>query len=390
MSIFESITNKYIPVNKDPVRVYRSRIGKFQGWVSVAINTLLFAIKLVIGLMVNSVAMMADAIHTFSDVISSSVVIWGFNEAEKPADKEHPYGHGRAEYIAALIIAVLLFVAGIEFIESSIDAIRNPEPINPEWWMIIVVFLTIFLKEFTARYAEFLSTKIASGALHADAWHHRIDAISSVLVVVALILGKFGITGVDGWAGLGVSAFIIWTGIEIAKDSVDDLLGKPPSDEEIEDIRLQTMKVDGVLGAHDIAIHSYGKDRFVSIHIEIDSKNSPSNAHDIAEAVEERLHDYLDVAPTVHVDPVKLSHPKVKEVREYLETYWSNDERITGFHDVRIVDTDNHQVILFGINIDPELSRSMSVKCCKDLEQATSDQFPGYEINVKISGKHLF
>lgn len=390
MNIFESFTTKFIPLRKDPDRVYRSRIGKFQGWVSVTVNTLLFVIKLGIGLMVNSVAMMADAIHTLSDVISSGVVIWGFHEAEKPADKEHPYGHGRAEYIAALIISVLLFVAGIEFIKSSIHAILNPEPFDPAWWMIGAVILTIFVKELTARYAEFLSEKIASGALHADAWHHRTDALSSLLVVAAFILGKYGITGVDGWAGLGVSVIIIWTGIEIARDSVDDLLGKPPSEEEIEAIRQQALKVDGVLGVHDIAVYSYGNDRFVSIHVEIDSEKSPSCAHDIAEAVEDRLQDILDVSPTVHVDPVKLSHPMVNEVREYLETEWRQDERINGFHDVRIVDTENHQVILFGINIDPELNNNNIVKCCRDLERAVSDRFPGYKVNVKISGKHLY
>ncbi len=390
MPIFESITNKFVPVNKDSVRIYRSRIGKFQGWLSVTVNTVLFVIKLFIGLLVGSVAMMADAIHTLSDVISSIVVIWGFHEAEKPADKEHPYGHGRAEYIAALIIAVLLFVAGIEFIKSSFDAILNPEPMHPEWWMIGVVVLTIVFKELTARYAEFLSTKIASGALHADAWHHRVDAISSVLVVIAFVFGKYGVYGIDGWAGLGVSVFIFITGIEIARDSIDDLIGKPPTGEEIEDIRKQTVVIDGVLGAHDIAVHSYGKDKFVSIHIEIDSENSPSRAHDIAEAVEEILADSLDVSPTVHVDPVKLSHPKVKEIRKFLDTNWGADERITGFHDVRVVDTENHQVILFGINTDPELSRSRTVECCNDLERAVAEQFPDYEVNIKISGMHLF
>ncbi len=390
MSLFESITNSIVPVGKDPVRIYRSRIGKLQGWVSILVNAILFVFKLIIGLMVHSVAMIADAIHTLSDVISSSVVIWGFHEAEKPADVEHPYGHGRAEYIAALIIAVLLFVAGIEFIESSIKAILNPEPIDPAWWMIIVIIVTIILKEITARYAEFLSTKIASGALHADAWHHRIDAISSLLVVVAFIMAKFDIHGLDGWAGLGVSLFIMYTGYEIAKESVDDLLGKPPTEEEIEDIRKQAMDIPGVEGAHDIAIHSYGRDKFVSIHIEIDSETSPSKAHDIAEEVEESLHNTLGVAPTVHIDPVKLSHPMVTKVRDYLEQSWGSDNRVTGFHDVRVVDTDNHHVILFGVNTAPNMTRKRSIAFSQEIETSVLIAFPEYEVNIKISGLHLY
>ncbi len=390
MKIFQYITESFVPKGKEPVRRYRSRIGKFQGWLSVIVNAFLFFIKITIGLVINSVAMIADAFHTLSDVISSAIVIWGFNEAEKPADKEHPFGHGRVEYIATLIIAILLCVAGVEFFRASVDAIRHPKPIHPAWWMILVVVLTMVVKEITARYAIFLSSKIASGTLHADAWHHRIDALSSLLVVIAFILARFGINNLDGWAGLGVSFFIVWTGFEIAKDAVDDLIGKPPTEDEIEDIRLRALKVDGVLGVHDIAVHSYGTDKFVSIHIEIDSECSPSRAHDIAEAVEEALKNALNISPTVHIDPVKMSHPVVKQVRDYLEQNWSKDDRIQSFHDVRVVDTENHQVILFGLQIDPTLSRQRVIACCSELEKDVLKAFPAYEINIKISGKHLF
>jgi len=179
--MFESMTNRFIPNTKESAKTYRTKIGVFQGWISVLVNSILFILKLVIGLMVGAVSVIADAVHTLSDVVSSVIVIWGFKQAEKPADVEHPYGHGRAEYIATLIIAILLCVAGIEFIEVAIDRIQNPELVVAEWWMIIIFSSTIILKEITARYAEFLSSKIASGTLHADAWHHRTDAISSIL-----------------------------------------------------------------------------------------------------------------------------------------------------------------------------------------------------------------
>ena len=166
--IFESITNRYIPKSKESTKVYRSRIGKFQGWISIIVNGLMFFLKLLIGLIIGSISVIADAFHTLTDVISSGVVIWGFNESEKPADKEHPYGHGRVEYIATLIIAILLGVASVEFFEVSVRRIISPSPVNAEWWMIVVIAFTIVIKEITARYAEFLSTKIASGTLHAD------------------------------------------------------------------------------------------------------------------------------------------------------------------------------------------------------------------------------
>ncbi len=388
--MFEIITHKFVPKGKEPARMYRTRIGKFQGWVSVIINGFLFIIKMGLSLVVGSISLLADAIHTLSDLISSAVVIWGFNEAEKPADEDHPYGHGRAEYIATLIIAILLAVAGIEFIESSISRLMNPEPITPEWWMIGLIGLTILLKELTARYGEFLSGKIASGTLHADAWHHRTDAISSLLVMSAMIAGKYGYYQIDGWAGLGVAFFIMWTGYEIAKTAIDDLLGKPPTEDEVNEVRQMVQKIDGVLGAHDIAIHSYGKDKFISIHIEIDGNESPASAHDISENVENILKEKLGISPTVHVDPIYPNHPIVKEVRAYLDTHYSNHEWLSNYHDIRIVDTEEHHVILFGINFKPGTTQKVAIKCQQNIEMEISGFFPEFDVMIKSSGLHQF
>ena len=388
--MFEALTNRFIPNTKESAKMYRTKIGVFQGWISVLVNSILFILKLVIGVMVGAVSVIADAVHTLSDVVSSIVVIWGFKQAEKPADVEHPYGHGRAEYIATLIIAILLCVAGIEFVEASIDRIQNPERVAAEWWMILILMVTIILKEITARYAEFLSSKIASGTLHADAWHHRIDAISSILVVAAMIAGKYGNPVVDGWAGLGVAFFLIYTGFEIAKDAVDDLIGKPPTSEEVEVIRQIVMSVDGVLGAHDIIIHSYGHDKFASVHVEIDADETTAVAHDISEEVEDKLEKAIGVEPTVHLDPVHPNDPLVQEVNKVLSLLCESDERIADIHDVRIVNTENHHVILFGINIQVGLSQKGIVSCTLNLENRLKEKFKNYEINIKVSPLHRF
>jgi len=388
--VFEALTNRFIPNTKESAKMYRTKIGVFQGWISVLVNSILFIFKLVIGVMVGAVSVIADAIHTLSDVVSSIVVIWGFKQAEKPADVEHPYGHGRAEYIATLIIAILLCVAGIEFIEASIDRIQNPEQVVAKWWMILILMVTIILKEITARYAEFLSTKIASGTLHADAWHHRIDALSSLLVVGALIAGKYGYPSSDGWAGLGVALFLIYTGFIIAKDAVDDLIGKPPTSEEVEVIRQIVMSVDGVLGAHDIIVHSYGHDKFASVHVEIDADETTAVAHDISEEVENKLEKAIGVEPTVHLDPVHPNDPLVQEVNKVLSLLYESDGRITDIHDVRIVNTENHHVILFGINIKLGISQKEIVSCTLNLENRLKEKFKNYEINIKVSPLHRF
>ena len=388
--MFEYLTNKFVPEQKESSWTYRNQIGIFQGWVSTTVNIVLFIFKLFIGLMTGAVSLIADAVHTLSDVITSLIVIWGFNQAKKPADMGHPYGHGRAEYIATLIISILLCVAGIEFIETAVHRIQNPILIISDWWMVIILGLTIIMKEITARYAEFLSSKIASGLLHADAWHHRTDAISSVLVLMALIAGNFGYPSIDGWAGLLVALILIYTGFEIARDSVDDLIGKPPDIMELDAIRKIALSVPGALGVHDISVHSYGHDRFVNIHAEINATKSAAEAHDISEEIESRLEKAMGVESTVHLDPVNPDDPLVKEVKNFLTEDKKIDDRITGIHDIRVVNTDNHHVILFGINIKLGISQKETVICKQELTGLLKQKFDGYEINIKVSASHQF
>ena len=389
MKVFKYISDKFVD-NTPAVKNYRSAIGKHQGWVSVYINGLLFVIKGIVGIVVGSVALIADAIHTLSDLVSSAVVIWGFKQVEKPADTEHPYGHGRVEYIATLIIAILLVVAGVEFIKSSVGRIMDPTPISPAWWMIIVIMLTVVLKELTARYAEFLSNKISSGTLSADAWHHRTDAISSLLVIIAMIAGKYGFQAADGWAGIGVALIVIWTGFSIAKEAIDDIIGAPPAEEEVNDIKQVVSTIDGVLGVHDITVHSYGRDKFVSIHVEIDETISSADAHDIAEDVEHLLSEKLAIEPTVHVDPISVDNPMIKKVRDFLNTKWSKDERIVSWHDIRIVDTEKHHVILFGINTKSGLTKLDNIAICEEIEKELIQKFEGFEVNIKASPIHRY
>ncbi|MFQ6611877.1 MAG: cation diffusion facilitator family transporter [Fidelibacterota bacterium] len=390
MKIFESFTDYFIPPTGESSPAFRSRIGKFQGLISIWVNSVLFLVKFIIGILAGSISVIADAIHTLSDVVSSIVVVWGFNEADKPADYEHPYGHGRAEYIATLIIAVLLTVAGIEFIKASVNRILHPEVIHPDSWMIAVIGLTILVKELIARYATYLSEKITSGTLYADAWHHRSDAISSFMVLVAMVAGKFGYNSIDGWAGLGVALFLIYTGWAVARDAVDDLIGKPPTFDDVERIRKTVMEVDGVLGAHDIIIHSYGHDKFVSIHVEIDSEESTDRAHDISENVETKLGSLLNVEPTVHVDPVKPGSPLVRKVNEFIAAHWLKDKRVINVHDIRIVETEEHNVILFGINLKSDLSKVQVAKCCQEIETSVQKAFNGFEVQIKVSPIHRF
>ena len=205
-----------------------------------------------------------------------------------------------------------------------------------------------------------------------------------------MILGKYGYSQVDGWIGLIVAMFIMWSGFVIAKAAVDDLIGKPPTIEEINDIRQLSQNVKGVMGVHDIAVHSYGKDKFASIHIEIDADENQMEAHNISENVEKILNRKLGVSPTVHVDPVSIKDPKTNEVKKYLKENYSDHEIITGFHDIRVVDTKRHHVILFGVDIKPNLSQSLIIQSCDVIEKQLQSIFPEFEVDISVSGSHNY
>ena len=183
---------------------------------------------------------------------------------------------------------------------------------------------------------------------------------------------------------------VIWTGFTIAKEAVDDIIGAPPAKDEIDDIKQVVSTVEGVLGVHDITVHSYGRDKFVSIHIEIDDTISSADAHDVAEDVEYILFKRLDIEPTVHVDPISINNPVIKKVKTHLEDNWKNDDRIVGWHDIRIVDTEKHHIILLGFNSKVGLTKSENVSICQELKQSMKSEFDKFDIHIKASPIHRY
>ena len=250
----------------------RSQYGSLEGWISIVINVVLFAVKIVTGLAINSVALIADAVHTLSDSATSVVVIVGFKIAKKPSDKEHPFGHGRVEPVATLIVSVLLFVAGVELLEKSVHSIFNSHATTASFGVILLITGTIFIKELMARFSYVLGDMIDSKALKADALHHRTDAISTVLVVVALIASHFGFSRIDGIMGACVSLIIFYSAYEIDKEAVNPLLGEAVSKETLKEIERIAKSHEGILGVHDIIFHKYVQTSVISLHVEVSDK----------------------------------------------------------------------------------------------------------------------
>lgn len=283
----------------DPV--HRRIVAYLEAWVSIIGNMILAAFKLTFGLMLNSISMLADAVHTASDVLTSLVVILGFKMSALPADNKHPHGHGRIEFIATLIIALMLLAVGLKFGYDSYQRYMANTPVSGSYLIAGLMLLFGLLKELMSQFSIELGNRIDSSALIADAWHHRTDAIASGLVALAILASQFGYYRVDAILGFAVSALIIWTGIEIFGDSCSKIIGET-DDNQIDRINKLAQAIPGVIATHDIAVHDYGAQKIISLHIEVDGTLPLVEAHDIADRVEKTINQNLFAVTTVHLD----------------------------------------------------------------------------------------
>ena len=345
---------------------YRGHVGMLEGWVSIIGNFVLFVIKLIFGMIANSIALIADAFHTLSDVATSIVVIIGFKVSQKPADKEHPFGHGRAETIATLTIAILMAVVALEFFKSAVDRLffsdSDIDVTQLDWLFIGVVTLTALGKAWMARFAYQLGDLIDSDALRGDAVHHKSDVYTTILVIAGLIGARFGIPHVDGLMGLGVAIMILHAAYEIAREAIDDLLGKPATQEFIQEISAIATSVPGAKQVHDVVVHNYGDQRFISLHVEIDEEATPSVMHNIADNVEHKLAQDLSAQVVTHIDPVAVSGEQVQKIRAIIDKAVSIFNEQFAVQDLRIVGEDPVESILFELPVPPDCEQKEAME----------------------------
>ena len=361
------LVRKTTPAGIEPgTSAFRGHVGILEGWVSIVGNLVLFVIKIVFGLMVSSIALIADAFHTLSDVATSIVVIFGFKVSQKPADKEHPFGHGRAETIATLTIAILMAVVALEFFKSAMDRLffsnDDIDISRIDWLFITVVTLTAVGKAWMARFAYQLGDLIESDALRGDAVHHKSDVYTTILVIAGLIGARYGIPHVDGVMGIGVAIMILYSAYDIAREAIDDLLGKPATTEFIKEIGEMAMMVPGAKQVHDVVVHHYGEQMFISLHIEIDEKTDPTVAHHIADNVEHKLGRELNAEVVTHIDPVAIHGITVQGVRDVLDKTISAFGPQFSIQDLRIVGKNPIESILFEIPVPADCERKEALE----------------------------
>jgi len=278
------------------------KLSYIEGWLSITSNILLFILKYWVGIVTGSIAIIADAWHSLTDSISSIVVLIGAKVSSKPADKNHPFGHGRAELIASLIIGVLLAVIAFSFLEKSFSALKGHERVIYGKIAFVVTVISIILKEILAQFAFWAWRQTGSLALKADAWHHRSDAISSLIILVGIFIGKF-FWWTDGVLGLIVSILIFKAAYEIFRDSIHPMLGVSPDKNLIQKVRNICGPINSNLQAHHFHIHEYGSHTELTFHIYLPNKICLDEAHRISEQIEEKIRQELGIESTIHMEP---------------------------------------------------------------------------------------
>ena len=326
----------------------RRAYGQLCGLVGIGLNILLFAGKFFAGTLSGSVAITADAFNNLSDAGSSVVTLLGFRLAGKKPDPQHPFGHGRLEYVSGLIVAGLILLMGVELAKSSVEKILHPAAVDFSVIALVILAVSICVKLYMCLYNRRIGKKIRSAAMEATAADSLNDCITTTTVLAATLIGQFTGVKIDGWCGVLVAAFILWSGIGAAKDTLDPLLGTPPTAEFVSSIRQLVMSHPGIIGIHDLIVHDYGPGRvMISLHAEVPAEENVLDLHDEIDNVEKELKERLGCEAVIHMDPVVTDDGITEETRERVQALIHCIDDAINIHDFRMVSGPTHTNLIF-------------------------------------------
>lgn len=387
LSLFSKIFIKdYTNYNDARVRRKYGILGSVTG---IFLNILLFGFKYFAGWMSGSVAIMADAFNNLSDAGSSIITLAGFKVTGRSPDAEHPFGHGRVEYISGFIVSMAVILMGFELLKSSVVKILSPVEIDTSAAAFIILAVSVAVKLYMAFYNNNIGRKINSAAMKATATDSLSDSVATSVVFLSMLVMEYTGVNIDGFTGAFVAIFILFAGYTAAKDTISPLLGTKPSKEVVESIDSIIMSHDGILGVHDLIVHDYGPGRMiVSLHAEVPGDRNIYELHNLIDHIENDLNDRFNCECVIHMDPVDINDSRVREVRaEAVKAAQSVDDRLS-VHDLRIVPCQNYDNIIFDMIIPPEYHKrdeEIKQQVCKKLE----DKYPGCRAVIKIDKSYI-
>lgn len=330
----------------------RTRYGLMASVVGIICNVFLFVVKFLIGFVIHSITVTADSFNNLSDAASSIIGFVGVRMANRPADKEHPFGHGRAEYIAALIVAFLVIEVGFTCFKSSINKVFHPELIEFNTVLVLILALSILVKVWMAIFNKKLGKRINSKVMLATSADARGDVIITSATVVSILIGQFTHIAIDGYAGVVVSLFVLWSGINIARDTLEPILGEAIDRTLYDDLTKKIESYDGILGSHDLIVHSYGPTkRMATIHAEVPNTFSMEHAHELVDQIEQDVRKEMGVFLTIHTDPVEVNDEKVLEQKALVVSILNELEPKATLHDFRVVPGEHQTNFIFDLVI---------------------------------------
>jgi cation diffusion facilitator family transporter len=349
--MFNFLIRKWVKNPEDTASpAVRTAYGKLSGAVGIALNFLLFAGKVVVGLLSGSVSVAADAINNLSDASSSVISLLGFKLAEKPADEEHPYGHGRYEYLAGLTVAFLIMVIGVELARASFEKILHPSPAEFSWLTIAVLAASMLVKAWMMVFNRRVGKRIDSETLLAAACDSRNDVITSFAVAAAALVSHFAAFDLDGWMGFAVAVFILYSSFGLVRDTLDPLLGRAPDAEFVAHIHKKILSYPGVLGTHDLMVHDYGPGRlFASAHVEMAAEEEVCKSHDVIDNIERDFLEHEGLHIVLHFDPILTADSKVQDLRAWLSEEVKILDPVLSVHDLRLVTGPTHSNLIFDV-----------------------------------------
>lgn len=348
--IIKAFIKDYKKTNDPKVRM---KYGILSGGVGIGVNVLLCLLKFFVGALTESIAITADAVNNLSDAGSSAVTVFGFKMAGKPADRNHPFGHGRIEYITAMIVSFIILFMGVELAIQSVKKIRSLEDIQFSLLGVIIIAASILGKLWLAFFNRELGKRIDSPAMAAVVADSMSDIAATSITLIALILSRFFPSlHIDGWLGIIVAGFVFKAGLEIFRDTLSSLIGQPPSKELVEELKAKILSYDHVSGIHDLIMHNYGPDHFfATVHVEIPSDIDVMMGHDIIDNIENDIKKQMGIELTIHYDPLVVNNERVNELKEMTLNVVKRIDSEISIHDFRVVDGPMHTNLIFDVVI---------------------------------------
>ncbi len=367
----------------------REAYGILAGIVGIACNLLLCAMKFIIGIISGSIAIQADAVNNLSDVGSSAVMLIGSKMAGKPADREHPYGHARMEYIAALIIAFLILIVGFELGRESVLKIIAPEPVEFSVAMIVVLVLSILVKFWMSRFTSNIGRRIHSSTMSAATSDSISDVISTGAILISSVVGYFKGVNIDGYIGVIVAGFVLYSGITILRDTISPLMGEAPDPKTVAELTDRILAYDGIIGIHDIMVHSYGPGkRIASAHAEVRSDCDLMAIHETIDTAEREIGAQMGILLTLHLDPIEVNNAALNVAKDEIAGVLASIDPALRFHDFRMVRGENRTNLLFDIVVQP----GMKPEAVAALKQRVADEAarlnPAYHCILSVDVDH--